>query len=156
MFDKKLRKLIVKMLDGQDAHLDFESVVSDFPPELRTARPEGAAHNAWQLLEHLRLAQWDILEFSRDPNHVSPPFPEGYWPKPDDSPDEQAWDNSVRALEDDLKAMQDLVGDNSVDLHASIPHGTGQTVLREAILVIKHNSYHLGQLALLRRLLGIV
>jgi hypothetical protein len=106
------------------------------------------------LLEHLRIAQWDILEFSRDGRHVSPPFPEGYWPSGDAPPDEEAWERSVSAFRADLKAMEALVADPSTDLFAPIPHGQGQTVLREALLVADHNAYHLGQLVLLRRLLG--
>ncbi len=149
-----LREQLVKLLDWQDAHLDFASAVKDFPAALRGSKPPAAAHTAWQLLEHLRICQRDILEFSRNPRHVSPEYPAGYWPPTPAPPDEAAWEKSVKAFAADLKAMQRLVADPETDLFARIPHGTGQTILREALLVADHNAYHLGQLVLLRRLLG--
>jgi len=117
-------------------------------------KPPGAPHSAWQLLEHMRIAQSDILEFSRDGKHKSPPWPEGYWPKAETPPSAASWNNSLRSFRADLKAMAKLVGDKRTDLFAKIPHGTGQTILREALLIADHNSYHLGQIILLRRLLG--
>jgi hypothetical protein len=105
------------------------------------------------MLEHLRICQWDILEFSRDPDHVSPSFPDGYWPETDAPPDGLAWDRSVQAFRDDLQAMIELVENPTTDLYARIPHGDGQTILREALLVADHNAYHLGQLVFLRRCL---
>jgi hypothetical protein len=149
-----LREHLLYLLRGGGAHLDFEKAVASLPPRLRGAKPPGQPHTPWRLLEHLRLAQWDILEFSRNPRHVSPPFPEGYWPKGDAPPDEGAWDRSVAAFRADLKAMEHLVADPKADLFAKIPHGEGQTLLREALLVADHNAYHLGQLVLLRRVLG--
>ena len=154
MDDSGVREHLAKLLVGTDAHLDFDDTLSRFPVELRTVIPNRAAHSAWQLLEHLRIAQWDILEFSRDPNHVSPTFPDGYWPSGDTSPDEDAWDKSVNAFRADREALRELVSNESTDLLAPIPHGTGQTILRECFVVAKHNSYHVGQLVLLRRLLG--
>jgi hypothetical protein len=115
---------------------------------------EGLPHTGWQLLEHVRIAQWDILEFSRDAKHVSPGFPEGYWPKTPVPADGSAWDKSIEAFQRDLQEMIKLVKNPKVDLFAKIPHGEGQTVLREALLVADHNSYHLGQLVDLRRALG--
>jgi hypothetical protein len=152
--DKALRSHLVKLLGSRQAHVHWEDALRDFPAKLRGVRPKGAPHTAWQLLEHLRIAQWDILEFSRNPRHVSPDFPKGYWPPTAAPPDGRAWQKSLAAFRADLKAMQDLVADPSVDLFARIPHGTGQTILREALLVADHNAYHLGQLVLLRRLLG--
>jgi hypothetical protein len=149
-----LRDHLLYLLRGGGAHLDFDAAVADLPPNLRGAKPAGQPHTPWRILEHLRLAQWDILEFSRNPRHVSPPFPDGYWPAGDVPPDAGAWDKSVAAFRADLKAMQDLVADPATDLFAPIPGGQGQTVLREALLVADHNAYHLGQLVLLRRLLG--
>ena len=111
-------------------------------------------HSPWRLLEHLRIAQWDILEFSRNPSHVSPPWPVGYWPNGDAPPDALAWDRAVDAFRADLAAMCELVNDSATDLFAPLPHGDGQTVLREALLVADHNAYHLGQLVVVRRLLG--
>src|SRR5947208_17128470 len=152
--DRLLRDQVLYLLRGGGAHLDFDKAVAGLPAELRGKKPAGVPHTPWRLLEHLRIAQWDILEFSRDPGHVSPPFPDGYWPQGDAPPDAAAWDRSVEAFRADLKAVQDLVADPSTDLFAPIPHGDGQTVLREALLVADHNAYHLGQLVVVRRLLG--
>jgi uncharacterized damage-inducible protein DinB len=145
---------LIYLLSGGGAHLDFDSAVSGLPVKLRGARPAGAPHSPWQLLEHMRIAQWDILEFSRNSAHVSPEFPDGYWPTEEIPPSKAAWDKSVEAFRSDLKAMQDLVTDPQTDLFSPIPHGDGQTILREALLVADHNAYHLGQLVIVRRLLG--
>lgn len=152
--DNALRQHLLDLLGGGDAHLDFEEVITDWPVRLHGVKPAGIPHTPWRLLEHMRIAQWDILEFCRDPDHVSPEFPDGYWPDGDAPPDATAWDRSVRAFRTDLQALQDLVADPSTDLFAPIPHGEGQTILREALLVADHNAYHLGQLVLIRRLLG--
>jgi uncharacterized damage-inducible protein DinB len=149
-----LRQHVLDLLRGRNAHADFDSVVADFPSRLRGAKPPGAPHSAWQLLEHMRIAQSDILEFSRDAKHKSPPWPEGYWPKNEAPPNAAAWNNSLRSFRADWKAMAKLVADKKTDLFAKIPHGTGQTILREALLVADHNAYHLGQMVILRRLLG--
>lgn len=152
--DTALRDHLLYLLQGGGAHLSFEDAIADLPAKLRGATVSGVPHTPWRLLEHLRIAQWDILEFSRNPKHVSPSFPDGYWPDGDTPPDNRAWDRSVAALRADLKAMQDLVADPATDLFAPIPHGEGQTILREALLVADHNAYHLGQLVMLRRALG--
>jgi hypothetical protein len=149
-----LREHLLYLLRGGGAHLDFEKAVAGLPDELRGARPPGVPHTPWRLLDHLRIAQWDILELSRNPGHVSPPFPEGYWPQGDAPADPGAWDRSVAAFRADLRAMQDMVADPATDLFAPLPHGEGQTVLREALLVADHNAYHLGQLVVVRRLLN--
>jgi hypothetical protein len=153
--DQPLRQHLVNLLDGRGAHVSFEQVIEDFPPAFRGIKPAGLPFTAWRLLEHMRLAQWDILEFSRDAKHVSPEFPKGYWPESDAPPDAAAWDQSVRAFQADLRAMRRLVQNPSTDLAARISHSTGQTILREALLIADHNAYHLGQLILLRRLLGV-
>jgi hypothetical protein len=152
--DKTLRDHLLYLLRGGGAHLNFEKAVAGLPAELRGAKPPGVPHSSWRLLEHLRIAQWDILEFSRNPRHVSPEFDEGYWPASDAPPDDAAWDRSVNAFRADLRVMCDLVADPATDLFAPIPHGQGQTVLREALLVADHNAYHLGQLVVVRRVLG--
>ena len=148
-----LREQLRELLGGGHAHLDFERAIADLPAELRGARPPGLPHTPWRLVEHMRIAQWDILRFSFDPDHVSPVFPEGYWPEGDVPPDPGAWDRSVAAFRADLRAMMDLVADPETAPFAPIPHGQGQTVLREALLVADHNAYHLGQLVTVRRLL---
>ena len=152
--DQALREHLLYLLRGGGAHLGFDDAIANLPVKLRGAKVSGVPHTPWRLLEHLRLAQWDILEFSRDPKHVSPSFPDGYWPEGDAPPDADAWDQSVAAVRADLKAMQDLVADPATDLFAIIPHGEGQTILREALLIADHNAYHLGQLVMLRRALG--
>jgi hypothetical protein len=152
--ERSLRDHVVYLLRGGGAHLDFDTAVADMPPELRGVKPERIPYSPWQLLEHMRIAQWDILEFSRNPSHVSPPWPDGYWPETQAPPDSEAWDRSIDAFRRDLTAMQNLVTDPSADLFAPIPHGQGQTLLREALLVADHNAYHLGQLIVVRRALG--
>ena len=152
--DRALRDHVLYLLKGRGAHADFDQAVAGLPPELRGTRPPGVSHSPWEVLEHLRLAQWDILEFSRSADHVSPDWPEGYWPQEPAPPDGEAWDRSVEAFRKDLEAMQDLVDDPATDLYAPLPWGKGQTVLREALLVADHNAYHLGELVLLRRVLG--
>jgi hypothetical protein len=152
--DQSLREHVLYLLRGGGAHLSFDDAVADLPEPLRGVRPAGLPHSPWRLVEHMRIAQWDILEFSRNPHHVSPEFPDGYWPKGGGPPDAAAWDRSIAAFKADLAAMQDLVADPKTDLFAPIPHGDGQTILREALLVADHNAYHLGQLVIVRRLLG--
>ena len=149
-----VREHIVSFLQGGHAHLSFEDAVKNFPPKLRGLKLEGAPYTAWQLLEHMRIALWDILEFSRDAKHVSPKWPEGYWPKSEQPPSDAAWKKSVSAINKDLKAMTQLVENPKTDLYAKIPHGTGQTILREALLVVDHHAYHIGQLVLIRKLSG--
>jgi uncharacterized damage-inducible protein DinB len=152
--DRALRDHVLYLLKGRGAHVDFEKVIGGLPPGLRGRKAAGLPHTAWQLLEHLRLAQWDILEFSRNGDHVSPEWPEGYWPETEAPPDDAAWEKSVAAFRADLEAMQRLVDDSSTDLYARLPWGDGQTVLREALLVADHNAYHLGQIVSLRQALG--
>jgi hypothetical protein len=152
--DRSLRDHLIELLRGGSAHLDFDKAVADLPAKLRGAKPPGQPHTAWRLVEHMRIAQWDILEFSRNPKHESPKWPAGYWPDGDAPPEGKAWDRTLKAFRVDLKAMQELVADPASDLFAPIPGGEGQTLLREAMLVADHNAYHLGQLVLVRRLLG--
>jgi uncharacterized damage-inducible protein DinB len=152
--DQSLRKHLVDLLDGGAAHVGFDAAIADLPNNLRGARPGALPHSPWRLLEHMRIAQWDILEFSRNPKHDSPKWPEGYWPEGDAPPDGAAWDRSVEAFQADLQAMKELVTNPDTDLVNPIPHGQGQTILREALLVADHNAYHVGQLIIIRRLLG--
>ncbi|MGA2216292.1 MAG: DinB family protein [Bryobacteraceae bacterium] len=149
-----LRQHLLDLLRGRNAHADFDTVMADFPSRLRGVKPPGAAHTGWQLLEHMRIAQLDIVEFSRNAKHKSPAWPDGYWPKTEAPPSAASWNNSLRSFRADLKAMAKLVADKKSDLFARIPHGSGQTILREALLLADHNSYHLGQIVILRRLLG--
>ncbi len=152
--DQALRDHLVSLLKGGEAHVHFMDAIEGFPEAKRGTFVEGFRHTGWQLLEHVRIAQWDILEFSRDAKHVSPGFPEGYWPKTPGPQDEAAWAKSVLGFQNDLQEMIKLVNNPKTDLYAAIPHGHGQTILREALLVADHNAYHLGQLVDLRRALG--
>jgi DinB superfamily len=152
--EEKLRKHLLELLSGRGAHADWKASFRGIPPKLRGVRPSGLPHSLWELLEHMRIAQWDILEFSRDAGHVSPDWPAGYWPASPEPADAKAWDKSVKAFERDLETMKKLVANRNTDLFAKIPHGTGQTILREALLVADHNAYHLGQIVTVRKLLG--
>jgi uncharacterized damage-inducible protein DinB len=152
--DAALRLQLVELLRGEHAHVGFAAAVRDLPAGLRGARPEGVEHSLWELVEHLRLAQRDILDFSRDPDHESPPWPQGYWPHGPEPPDAGAWDAAVAAFHDDLDAMAALVADPAADLFTAFAHGKGQNLLREAMLAADHNAYHVGQIVALRRLLG--
>jgi hypothetical protein len=153
--DASLRKHLVEVLNAGNAHVSMADAFADFPVEKRGAYAHGLEHTAWQLLEHIRLAQWDILEFSRNPKHVSPDFPDGYWPKTPGPHGEAAWRKSVQSVTSDLRAMISLVRNPATDLHRAFPWGTGQTLLREVLLLADHNAYHLGQIVDLRRALGI-
>jgi hypothetical protein len=151
---KSLQEHLLELLSGGQAHLDFAGVVKDWPARLQGKRPKGAAHSPWEVLEHMRICQWDILEFTRNPKHVSPDFPSGYWPGTQAPPNKEAWEESVAAFRADLEAISEIVKDDATDFFAPLPHGEGQTVLREVLLTADHNAYHLGELLLLRRLLG--
>jgi hypothetical protein len=149
------RAELAAALAGKGAHIDFENAVRNFPPALRGKKPDGVPHTAWQLLEHIRIAQADILDFCINPNYKEMQWPDEYWPKSPAPPDENAWEESIAGYRRDLEAMTNLISDPARDLHARIPHGDGQTLFREALLVIDHNSYHVGQLVFVRQLLGI-
>lgn len=149
-----LREQLISLIRGGNAHVTFDKVISEFPAALRGMKAPGAPHAAWELLEHMRLCQWDILEFSRDAKHVSPAWPSGYWPPSEAPPNRTAWNRSVESFKKDQTAMEQLVTNPKTDLYKRIPHGTGQNILREALLVADHNSYHLGQMFLLSQMLG--
>jgi hypothetical protein len=152
--DASLREHLINLLQGGQAHTTFDAAVADLPATLRGKRVNRLPHTAWMLLEHMRIAQWDILEFSRDPKYKSPEWPEGYWPATEAPPTRSAWETSVKSFRTDLKAIERLVNHPQTDLYARIPWGDDQTILREALLVADHNAYHIGQLVALRRLLG--
>lgn len=149
-----LRDHLLELLKGGHGHAIFDKAIEGLPAELRGAKAPGLPHTAWQLVEHLRIAQWDILEFSRDKNHVSPDWPAGYWPETTSPPDDAAWEKSVESFRKDLQAVQDLVADPKTDLYAKLPWGDGQTVLREAMLAADHNAYHVAQIVSVRQVLG--
>jgi uncharacterized damage-inducible protein DinB len=151
---KALRDDVRHLLRGEGAHVSFEKAVANLPEELRGKKPRGAPYTPWQQLEHMRIAQWDILEYIRNPRHVSPKWPEGYWPG-EARPARNAWAKSVKAFQADRQALLDLAADPATDLLARVPHvPQGPTILHELLLVADHTAYHLGQLIVLRRLLG--
>jgi hypothetical protein len=152
--DQLLRDQLLYLLKGGGAHIRFDDALGDWPAQLVGVKVANFPHTAWMLLEHMRLAQQDILEFSRNSKHVSPAWPEGYWPASEVPSDEKAWTASIAAFKKDLRAMGKLVADKNVDIYARIPWGDGQTLLREALLVADHNAYHLGQLVMLRKSIG--
>lgn len=154
MNDKILRQQLIQLLDGGQAHADWKQALKSLPAKLRGVRPDGSPHSVWDLLEHMRVAQWDILEFSRNAKHVSPDWPSGYWPAGGKAPREKEWKSCVRKFTVEAAAMQRLVTNPKTDLTAKIPHGSGQTILREALLLADHNAYHIGQIILVRKLLN--
>ena len=151
---QELKKHLLNLLDAEGAHNNFDDAIKGFPAKLRGKKIDGAPHTAWQLLEHMRIAQWDILEFSRDAKHVSPTWPDGYWPQSETPPSDKAWQTSIQKFREDLEDMKKLLKKSTEDgLYKRIPHGDGQTLLREILIVADHNSYHLGQLMYLRKTL---
>lgn len=142
---------IIKLLQGGTAHASFQDAIDGLAPELRGVTPEGLPYSIWQLVEHIRIAQWDMLEFSKDGNHQSPKWPDDYWPKEAEPKDEAAWQQSVKQIEDDLEAFINLL--KTEDIYTKIPHGDGQTVLREALQLADHTSYHISEIIVIRRLL---
>lgn len=153
--DQVLREHLAWFLEKGHAHVPAKEALANFPAAFRGEKPQNLPHTAWQLLEHLRIVQWDILEFSRSPQHISPPFPRGYWPESPSPENNAQWERSVENFLKDLQEMINLVKNPATDLFAPIPHGEGQTILREALLVGDHNAYHVGQLLLLRKALNI-
>jgi hypothetical protein len=149
-----MRTQLAKTLDWGEAHADFDAAVKDFPAALRGKRLDGLPYSAWQILEHLRIAQHDILDFSRNAKYEEMKWPDDYWPASPEPPDDKAWDKSVAAFRRDRRAVQKMAADPTVNLNKRIPHGSGQTYLREILLVLDHNAYHVGELVMLRRLLG--
>lgn len=153
--DQLLREHVVNLLQMKGAHLNFDDAVADFPEALINTFPPNVPYTPWHLVEHLRIAQWDILEYTRNPQHVSPEWPAGYWPAREAVADWAAWTNSIEQFQRDLNAMVALVADPATDLFTPIPHGyDGHTVLREALLLADHNAYHVGELAILRQVMN--
>ena len=148
---KPLREHLLELLEGKSAHIDLESALADFPLDNINSKIDNSPHTAWQLLEHIRIAQWDILDFSRNENYKEMNWPDDYWPKEEGTPEK--WKKSVEQTLSDLQEMRDLVANDETDLFAKIPHGDSQTILREALLVADHNAYHLGQLILLKKMM---
>jgi hypothetical protein len=150
-----LREQLIKLLGWQDAHVNFDDAVEGIPPQFQGVPPDRLPYSLWQLLEHMRLTQRDILDFCLDPAYEAPKWPDDYWPKSTIPPTPEAWQESVAAFRADREALERLIADPTLDLHEKIPHGEGQTYLREVLLVADHNAYHVGELVAVRRLLGV-
>jgi uncharacterized damage-inducible protein DinB len=154
MATSTIREQLARVLTWEDAHTSFDSAVAGLPPRLRGTQPAGLPYSPWQLLEHLRITQHDILDFCRNPDYAELDWPDDYWPAGASPPDAEAWDNSVREFQRDRSTLQQLSSDPKIDLESRIPHGSGQTYLRELLLAADHAAYHLGELVVVRRLLG--
>jgi hypothetical protein len=152
--DKVVREELLSLLRGGNAHMNFDQAEADFPIQNINTKPPNASYTPWYLLEHLRIAQWDILEFIRDPKHVSPIWPEGYWPPKNEEADQARWEKTICDFEADMETLQDMVINQQVDLYAPIKHAPDYTILREILLVADHNAYHIGEFAILRQVMG--
>lgn len=153
--EKVMRTELLALLKGQNAHMSFDEVLADFPVEYINRRPPNTPYTFWHFVEHLRIAQWDILEFVRDPRHVSPDYPQGYRPNPEQTTDEEGWHRSCQCFRADLQALEDMVRDERLDLLAPIPHAKNYTIFREILTAADHNAYHIGELAIMRQVMNI-
>jgi hypothetical protein len=152
--DQVLREQILQLLTGRNAHFTFDDAVTDFPIEAINRRPPNVPYTPWHLVEHLRIAQWDILEFMRDPGHISPEWPKGYWPDPQTTTNPAGWQQSLDRFRADMAAVKVMVQDPALDITSELPHAPGYTYLREFLLVADHNAYHIGEFAILRQVMG--
>lgn len=152
--DQAVRDQLLDLLRGGNAHMSLDQAVEDFPPESMNASPAGLDYTCWQILEHIRIAQWDILEFIRNPDYTSPPWPEGYWPARDERADPKRWEATLDALREDNLELQKLVAAPDTDLYTDLPHAPGYNILREILVVADHNAYHIGEFAILRQVMG--
>jgi len=153
--EEVVRRELLALLEGGNAHMSFEEVVADFPLEHINSKAPHTPYSFWHFVEHIRIAQWDILEFIRDPKHVSPKYPEGYRPGPDEKADPKEWQRSIDGVLTDLEALKDMVRDPKTDLFGPISHAPRYTVFREIVLAADHNAYHVGELAILRQVMDI-
>ena len=152
--DDVVREQVLQLLRGGNAHLNLEKIIDGFPPEAINELPPNVPYSPWHLLEHIRIAQSDILEFIRHSDHVSPTWPEGYWPLTGEEADAAKWEKAIQSLDSDMEQLQAIVQDPDTDLYADLPHAAGYTILREMLLVADHNSHHLGEFAILRAVMG--
>jgi len=154
--DLALREQLVALLSKRQAHLSFDDAVADFPLEKINTRPPSVPYTFWHLVEHLRIAQWDILDYIGNSDYVTLKWPEGYWPDPAAEADEATWNQSIHTFKSDLQALVEIVDNPNTDLYAQIPHGApGHNILREVLVVADHNAYHIGELAILRQVMGL-
>jgi hypothetical protein len=152
--DQVVREQLLALLIGGNAHMNFEQAVADFPAEHFNTRPVNVTYTPWHILEHLRIAQWDILEFIRNPAHVSPEWPKEYWPDQAKAADQNQWDETISLFLFNLGSLRDIVKDPDIDLYAPIPHAPDYTIFREILVVSDHNAYHIGEFTILRQVMG--
>ena len=152
--DEVIREHVLFALNGDGAHVDFETAMRDLPEALRDKRPPGAAHSLWEVIQHLRIAQWDILEYIRNSSHVSPEFPAGYWPAVNSQPSSDSWEESLEKFRADFAAIIAMVSDPTCDILAPLHGVSGQTIARKLLMLADHNAYHLGEFVALRRVLA--
>ncbi|SNB45867.1 DinB family protein [Geobacter sp. DSM 9736] len=153
--DDLIRHELLALLDSQNAHMAFREAVADFPLEQINIKPPNTPYSFWHFVEHIRIAQWDILEFIRNPQHQSPPYPEGYRPRPEEVADERRWRQSVEAVSADLAALLAIVSDQGCDLLAPLPHAPDYTIYREVLIAADHMAYHVGEIAVMRQVMGL-
>jgi uncharacterized damage-inducible protein DinB len=154
MDNDTLRSAIVQLLGDSQAHVSFDQALADLAPKLRSKRPPGGVHSVWELVEHMRIGQEDILHYTVDPQWASPPWPQGYWPDNPDTLPETRWQDSINGFRADRQALIGLAQDVRLELTTAIPHGEGRTYLRQLLMAADHNAYHLGQIVDVRRALG--
>jgi hypothetical protein len=152
--DKILREQLKQLLDGRNAHMSFDDAVADFPLELINTRPPNVPYTFWHLVEHLRIAQWDILDFCRNPDYQHIEWPAGYWPAPGAEATAEDWQHTVESFRADKAQLLALIEDPAVDLLADLPHAPGYSLLREINVVADHNAYHVGELGILRQIMN--
>ena len=152
--DQVVREQLLALLNGGNAHMSFEQAIAQFPPEHFNTMPPHIAYTPWHLLEHIRIAQWDILEFILNPDHKSPQWPSEYWPHPAEDADNDQWNRTISLFLSNLQTLRDMVVDPDRDLYAPIPHASDYTIFREILVVADHNAYHLGEFAILRQVMG--
>ena len=152
--DQVVREQLLALLNGGNAHMSFEQAVAHFPAEYFNTKPANVTYTPWHILEHIRIAQWDILEFIRNPDHKSPQWPSGYWPTPAEAADKVQWDKTISLFLSNLQTLRDMVVDPDIDLYAPIAHAAVYTIFREILVVADHNAYHLGEFAILRQIMS--
>jgi len=153
--DQVVREQLLALLNGGNAHMSFEQAVENFPAEHFNTKPANVTYTPWHILEHIRIAQWDILEFIRNPDHVSPQWPAGYWPHPVETADQEQWNRTISSFLSNLQMLRDIVADSAIDLYAPIPHAADYIIFREILVVADHNAYHIGEFAILRQVMCI-
>lgn len=150
-----VRRELLALLDGGNAHMSFDEAVADFPPDFINKKPPNTPYSFWHFVEHLRITQWDILEFVRNPRHVSPDYPAGYRPAPESKTDAAGWRKSCDGFRVDIEALREMVRDETLDLLVPIPHAPGYNIFREILLAVDHNAYHIGEIAIMRQIMDI-